>query len=215
MENSTSERPERRTAIVSRKLRRYDIDIVETQQAGEGQLKEQGGGYTFFWRGKLEDERRLHGVGFAIKNEFTNKIYEFPIGISERLMILRLKLAGNQFGTVISAYAPTLDADDEAMEGFYTNLEKVFYGVPERDRLILLGDFNARVGRDSSLWNEIIGKEGVGKVNSNGIFLFTKCAEHGLTITSTLLRQKNEHKTSLQHQRSKHCHLIDLCHCPC
>lgn len=79
-------------------------------------------------------------------------------------MTLRLKLVGSQFASVLSA-------DDETKEEFYTNLDQVLSGVPEGYRLILLGVFNARAGKDSMLWNEIIGKEGVGKVNSNGILL--------------------------------------------
>uniref|UniRef100_H3AI42 Endonuclease/exonuclease/phosphatase domain-containing protein n=1 Tax=Latimeria chalumnae TaxID=7897 RepID=H3AI42_LATCH len=178
----------------------YNIDVAALR---EGQLKEQGGGYTFFWKGK-----QLHGVGFAIKNELINQLNEFPIGINERLMTLRLNLVGNRYATIISVYAPTLDADDEIKEEFYSNLDQVLSGIPEGDRLILLGDFNSRIGRDSNLWNGAIGKEGMGKVNPSGILLLTKCAEHNLTITNSLFHQ-NKHKTSWQHPQSKHWHLID------
>lgn len=73
---------------------------------------------------------------------------------------------------------------------------------------LLLGDFNARVVKDHLRWSGTIGKEGVGKVNENGTLLPTKCAEHNLVITNTLFRQKNRYKTSWQHPRSKHWHLI-------
>ena len=75
LDNPNSDHPERRTAIISRELARYDIDIAalsETRRADEGQLKEEGGGYTFFWKGKPSGERRIHGVGFAIKNRIAN-----------------------------------------------------------------------------------------------------------------------------------------------
>ena len=75
---------------------------------------------------------------------------------------------------------------------------------------MLLGDFNARVGKDQQVWKKIIGKDGTGKVNSNGEMLLTKCAEHGLTITNTLFRQKDSFKTSWRHPRSGHWHLIDF-----
>lgn len=70
MDTENSERPERRTAFVARELRQYNIDIAalqETRRAGEGQLTEKGAGYTFFWKGKEENEQRIHGVGFAVK----------------------------------------------------------------------------------------------------------------------------------------------------
>ncbi len=65
MDSATSDGPERRTAIIARELRRYRIDLAalsETRLADEGQLKEEKGGYTFFWKGKAADELRIHGV---------------------------------------------------------------------------------------------------------------------------------------------------------
>lgn len=55
MDGTSSERPERRTAIIARELQRCRIDIAalsETRLVGEGQLEEEKGGYTFFWKGK-------------------------------------------------------------------------------------------------------------------------------------------------------------------
>ena len=48
--------------------------------------------------------------------------------------------------TVISAYAPTLTSSDEAKDAFYEELNDLVKDVPPSDELILLGDFNARVG---------------------------------------------------------------------
>lgn len=209
---NTDNRPERRTAIVARELKRLNIDIAalsETRLANEGQLKEHGGGYTFFWKGKDLNEPRIHGVGFAIKNGIVDHLDELPCGINERLMTLRLKLTNNQRATVISAYAPTLTSEDDQKEEFYSQLDEILKNIPRSDKILLLGDFNARVGRDSALWGGVIGKDGVGKCNSNGTLLLTKCSEHNLVITNTLFRQKNKFKTSWQHPRSKHWHLID------
>ncbi|XP_062834399.1 uncharacterized protein LOC134298378 [Anolis carolinensis] len=212
LDNTDSERPERRTAIIARKLGRFKIDIAalqETQRAGEGQLKEEKGGYIFFWKGLPEEERRIHGVGFAIRNDLVKHLTEAPTGISERLSTLRNNLAKNQQATIICTYAPTLDADEDIKENFYCQLDTILSEIPKEDKIILLGDFNARVGRDSDLWPGIIGKYGVGNSNSNGILLLTKCGEHNLVITNTLFHQKNKLKISWKHPRSKHWHLLD------
>ena len=50
---------------------------------------------------------------------------------------------------------------------FYDDLDSVISAAPRRDKLILLGDFNARVGTDHQTWEGVI--EGVGKCNSNGL----------------------------------------------
>ena len=60
---------------------------------------------------------------------------------------------------------------------------------------MVLGDFNARVGCNHQVWKDVIGRNGVGKCNSNGEMLITKCAEHNLTITKThSLDRKTEGK---------------------
>ena len=64
MDSSSSDRPERRTALVGRELDRYKIEIAalsETRLAEEGLLKEVGAGYTFFWSGRKKEEE----VGFS------------------------------------------------------------------------------------------------------------------------------------------------------
>lgn len=211
MDNTRSNRPERRTAIIARELNKFNVDIAalsETRRSGEGQLKEQAGGYTFYWKGKGDNEPRIHGVGFAIRNNLVGSLVNVPIGINERLMHLELQLSKHQSANIISAYAPTLIADNKVKEQFYSQLDDLLTHIPKDNKLILLGDFNARVGRDQ-IWKEVIGCHGIGKCNTNGTLLLTKCAEHDLVITNTQFRQKNKFKTTWQHPRSKHWHLID------
>lgn len=212
MDNKNSDRPERRTALIGKELQRYNVDIAaisETRLPDEGQRTELGSGYTFFWKGKPLEQRRLHGVGFAIKTKLVSQLNIHPTGISERIMSLRLPLEGRNFVTILSVYAPTLDSEDETKESFYHNLRQTLQSVPVDDKLFILGDFNARVGKNHQLWKDVIGKEGVGNVNSNGYLLLGLCTEMGLLITNTIFRLKNKHKTSWMHPRSRHWHLID------
>lgn len=162
------DRPERRTALVTKELARFSIDIAALSEArfsAEGKTEEVGSGYTIFWKGREEGERRLQGVGFVIKTTLVRMHQLTPTAISERLMALRVPLPQNNFITVLSAYAPTLDVDEDVKNHFYDQLSATIYSVPSRDKLLLLDDFNARVGRDHHLWENIIGKEGVGNCN--------------------------------------------------
>ena len=70
--------------------------------------------------------------------------------------------------------------------------------------MIVLGDFNARVGRDHETWERVIGHHGMGNENANGSLILNMCAEHQLTITNTLYQQANNYKESWMHPRSKH-----------
>ncbi|XP_072178194.1 craniofacial development protein 2-like [Diadema setosum] len=212
MDNQNCDRPERRTALVGRELLRYSIDIAalsETRLADTGEITEAGAGYTFFWSGKALNERREAGVGFAIRTTLVKNLGSLPRGISDRLMVMRIPLHGKTHLSLISVYAPTMTYTLEEKELFYQNLSKVLRSVPKDDKLLILGDFNARVGRDAQSWPDVIGPHGIGHENTNGQLLLTLCAEHGLTITNTLFQLPDIHKTTWMHPRSKHWHLID------
>ena len=212
LDRAGTNRPERRTALIASELARYNVQIAalsETRFADEGQLTEQSSGFTFFWIGRGQDERREAGVGFAIKSNLVNKLAAPPKGINDRLMTLRLPLPKKKFATLISAYAPTMTNPDEVKDRFYEDLNDTITAVPRTDKLILLGDFNARVGRDHTSWEGVLGKHGTGKCNSNGLLLLETCAAHDLLITNTVFRLPNRNKTSWMHPRSKHWHLLD------
>ena len=211
--DSENERPRRRTAIVARELSRYGIDVAalsETRISGEGSLCEPAGGYTFFWKGCPEGAPRIHGVGIAVRNSIAENLTETPVYISERLMSLRIPLERGEFATIISAYAPTLAAEEDVKDEFYHCLHDALKRVARTDKLILMGDFNARVGNNGEMWPGVIERHGVGKMNSNGLRLLTLCTEHDLSISNTFFRMKNKFKTSWMHPRSRHWHLIDF-----
>ena len=121
----------------------------------------------------------------------------------DRLTTLRLPLSGNEHATIVSAYVPTMTNPDDVTDKYYNDLDDVISATRHTDKLIFLGDFNARVGTDHQTW-ESLGPDGVGKCNSNGLLLLRKCAEHDLLITNTVFRLPNRNKTSWMHPRSKH-----------
>ncbi|VDL85261.1 unnamed protein product [Schistocephalus solidus] len=109
LDNPRSKRPERRTALVARELARYMVDIAalsDTRFYEQGQLEKVGAGYTFFWSGRPKAERGDASVAFAIWNDIGGLLPCLPQGCNDRLMRLHLPLRGDQFTTIISAYAP-------------------------------------------------------------------------------------------------------------
>ena len=63
-------------------------------------------------------------------------------------MKLKLPLGKKRTVTLISAYAPTVPNSDDVKDKFYEELEALISTVSQSDKLIPLGDFNARVGKD-------------------------------------------------------------------
>ena len=83
----------RKTAAIDLEFKRLGIDIAalqETRLLDSGTKREEN--FTFFWKGKGMEERREHGVGFAVNNKLLSKIEE-PSGGTERLLTLRLNTA--------------------------------------------------------------------------------------------------------------------------
>ena len=137
-------------------LQNHNLDIValsETQISGTTQYQEVQGGYTLFCIGKPEDEDRRSGVGFAIRSDLASSMKTLPKGINDHLMTLRLALDDNNFVTLVSVYAPTLNSTDDQKEAFYTDLRSILRSVPHRDTIIYFGDFNARVGSVFNNWD--------------------------------------------------------------
>ena len=213
MDRDSEDRPERRTALIGQELRCYNIDITalsETRLAGESELTEMGSGYTFFWSGRASEESREAGVGFTVKSTFVDQLLRPPKGVSDRFMSLRLSLAyGKKHLTIISAYALTLTNPDETKHKFYEELHALITSVPKADKLVVLGDFNARIGSDNIAWDGIIGKYGIGSCNSNSLLLLQTRAEFNLSVTNTMFRLPTRNRTTWMHSRSKHWHLID------
>ena len=107
-------------------------------------------------------------------------------------------------------YTPTLSATLDAKDKFYENLASTIRNIPSTKQLVLLGNFNARMGADNDLWPSCLGPFGVGKMNENGQQLLELCAFHNLCITNSFFKTKPQHKVSWRHLCSKHWHQLDL-----
>ena len=80
--------------------------------------------------------------------------------------------------------------------------------TPRADKLILLEDFNARVGTGHQTWEGVIETEGVGReVWQQWLPPFKQMCRAWTTDHHHSLPSTN--KTSWMHHRSKHLHLID------
>ena len=68
-------------------------------------------------------------------------------------------------------HAPSEEKSDESKDSFYEELEQVFDLFPKYHMKILLGDFNAKVGREN-IFKATIGQESLRQdSNDNGVRL--------------------------------------------
>jgi hypothetical protein len=72
---------------------------------------------------------------------------------------------------VVNIHAPSEEKIEEVKDSFYEDLEEVFDHFPKCYMKILLGDFNAKLGRED-IFKPIIGQESLHQdSNDNGVRL--------------------------------------------
>ncbi|XP_068247980.1 uncharacterized protein [Palaemon carinicauda] len=151
---TNTNRPERRTALVCKDLARFNVDVTalsETRLPEEGNIREAGTRYAILWKGKALEEPRIHGVGFAICSQLVQQHNLALQAISEHLMTVRIPITRDRHLTLISVYAQTMTSTDDDKAAFYTHLDRTIQAAPTNDKLVVLGDFNALVGKDHRL----------------------------------------------------------------
>jgi len=109
--------------------------------------------------------------------------------VSDRVLVVRLNaIRGNI--TLIQAYGPTTAATDEEMDSFYQDLSQAVKQVPKRDTLLIMGDFNAKVGRrEPSTMSSAVGLYCLGETNEAGEQIEEFCLEHGeMALANTMFK---------------------------
>ena len=115
--------------------------------------------------------------------------------------------------TILSVYSPTAKAPPSIKQKFSQDLQATLSLVPPRDILVLLGDFNARVGKrdhSSCLWEETLGLYGLDERNDAGEEFLELCATNNLTIMNTWFQKKDLHLGTWMHPATKRHHMIDF-----
>lgn len=172
-------------------LKKYRIDVAAVQEVRwPGQGEYESTDYTLYYSG--HPSKRMLGVGFLVKKSPNIKVIEWK-PINDRLYVIRIE--GRVFNTsFICAHAPTEEKDDEVKEQFYDLLELTYDELPKADVRIVLGDFNAQIGRETE-YRRVTGGHSLHEVsNDNGSRLINLASSLNLAVKSTWFPRKDIHK---------------------
>ena len=110
--------------------------------------------------------------------------------VSSRLITIRLRAVPFNI-TIVQAYAPTSDYDDNKKEEFYDQLQNVIDQTPKKDILVVQGDWNAKVGRDAcGNWHGICGPFCNDDTNERGLRLLEFASFNDLVLANTFGHHK-------------------------
>ena len=129
-------------------LRKYKIAIAAIQETRWTKLTPRAfvsSKYNIYT--SSQTNKHEFGTAFFVDSNFNHLVKNFT-PINERLCILRIK--GRFFNySLINIHAPTNDSEEEAKDQFYEQLERAYSACPKNDVKLVMGDANAKVGRET------------------------------------------------------------------
>ena len=181
------------TYMLARNMSKYKLHICglsEVRWVDSGMIPI-AQGHTLLFSGRKDGKHR-QGVGLALSRKARTALKSFT-PVNSRIITARFA-ASHGFCTVVQVYAPTNDSQEAQKNAFYEQLQSTLDNIPKQDVLVLMGDFNAKIGSDHRHWHGVLGKHGIGGVSDNGLRLLEFCALNGLVITNSFFQHKAIHK---------------------
>jgi len=113
--------------------------------------------------------------------------------LSDRLSYIVLR--GRRLHIIlVNVHASSEEKSEELKDNFYEELEEVFDHFPKYHMKILLGNFNAKVGRED-IFKPIIGQESLHQdSNENGVRIVNFTTSKNLIVKSTMFSHRNINK---------------------
>ena len=155
------------------------------------QTKGHTGGIINF--GSEDDEYR--GLGFYMSPKWRERLDTTKL-VSSRVAVARFKAFGrDKLLTIINVYGPTMmrtKDHPELTEAFYNDLKRLYETEKRKaEFVIIMGDFNAKIGKKTREDGDFMGSNGKGERNENGDGLRQFLEETGLYIANTHFRHRD------------------------
>lgn len=167
-----------KTAQIVTEMRKYQVSILGVSKIRwtDSGIMTLNSDKTVCYSGRTDGQHQ-EGVGIIMDKETKKCLLGWePVGsriIRARFFLRYVKT------TIIQCYAPTEQTTDEDKDLFYNNLQDQLNKTPQHYILILMGDFNAKVGTENEGYETCMGRGGVGERNKNGQRFVDMCRKMG------------------------------------
>ncbi|KAL6579357.1 hypothetical protein OROMI_009573 [Orobanche minor] len=173
---------------VMKRMRIHIMCLQEIKWVGEKARVLAPWGYKLWYSGKA---RSRNGVGIVIDKEMIDDVVEVSRK-SDRIMSIKLVI-GDEFLTIISAYAPQVGLDVSIKQEFWEDLEEVVERIPMSEKLIIGGDLNGHVGVSRDGFESVHGGFGFGDRNEAENDILDFALAYDLGIMNTWFEKRDSH----------------------
>lgn len=182
-------------------LKKAKIDVAAIQESGFNKdAKEcRMRGYTIFHSSNRSDHKL--GTAFLVADRYKHLFLNFR-AVSERLCVLRIKGRFKNY-SLINVHAPHNERPEPDKDEYYEALTNAYDECPAHDVKIVLGDFNAKVGKEE-VYRPTIGKYSLhDTTNENGERMVFFAAGRDLVVRSTFFRHGSRHLATWRHPNDR------------
>ena len=131
------------------------------------------------------------GRGFFAHHRIVSAVKRVEF-VSDRLSYIVLRGRWCDI-VVLNEHAPSEEKSDDGKVSFYEQLEQVFDNFLKHHMKIILGHFNAKVGREN-IFKPTIGNESLHQDNNdNGVRIVNFATSKNLVIKSAMFPHRNIH----------------------
>lgn len=176
---------------IARELGKHKYDVVALQEIrwkGEGEIRKKD--FTIFYSGNEKRTGRA-GTGFYVASQTMKNFIGFE-PVNERMCKLRLRGKFRNI-TIVAVYAPTEEADEGDKQLFYDQLAALVQKIPTYDLTVVLGDCNAKLGKEAYVTSVGGAFSLHDESNENGKLLAQFAAENQMVLKSTCFPHKKIH----------------------
>ena len=170
--------------VVKQEMARVNINIQgirELKWTGMGEFNSDD--HYIYYCG--QESLRRNGIAII----FNKRVHNAVLGCNVKNdRMISVPFQGKPLNiTVIQVYAPTSNTEEAEVERFYEDLQDLLELTPKKDVLVIIGGWNAKVGRQET--PGVTGKFGLGVQNEVGQKLTEFCQENTLVFVNTLFQQ--------------------------
>ena len=130
-------------------------------------------------------------MGVVVDRDMRDSIVEV-IRCSGRLMMVKMVWRGVKVN-VISAYAPQVGLGRDEKEQFWEEFDELVGSISEDERIVVGGDLNGHVQKDSDGYNRVHGGWGYGSRNAEGEAILEAAVAQDLVVVNTMFQKKEAH----------------------